>query len=71
MPYWSDREEELFRKAWMSNQYDEESLAELFGRTVYSLRRKADAMKMPRKRFLEQEARLNAIEKALKEEHII
>ncbi len=30
MPYWDKREEELFKKAWMSNKYEEEDLADLF-----------------------------------------
>ena len=69
--YWSEREEKLFRVAWMSNDYDEESLAELFSRSVESLRKKADQMKLPRKAFLEQKKRLDAVEAALKEAHVI
>jgi hypothetical protein len=71
MKYWDEREEELFKKAWTSNAFEEEDLAEIFGRTVESLRKKADRLKLPRKRYLEQKARLDAIEKALKEAHVI
>lgn len=68
---WSDREADLFEQAWYSPSYSREDLCNIFERTWNALEQKAIRMKLPRRSLIEQKARVDAIEKALKEDHVI
>lgn len=68
---WSEREEELFDKAWNTTAYSREDLERMFGRSWCALIQKAIRMGFPTRTVIEQRARLEALEKMLKEDHVI
>ena len=71
MAGWLGREEELFSKAWMSTAYGRVDLVRIFGRSWNSLKHKASALELPARQEIESRARLEAIAKALQEDHVI
>jgi len=68
---WSEKEEELFETAWKSTAYDRDDLERIFQRTFNSMHNKANRMGLPPRAQIERLARLESIERALKEDHII
>ena len=68
---WTKREEELFKQAWNSTSYAREDLERLFQRSFTALDHKARRMGLLDRRQIEQMARVEALEKTLKEDHVI
>ena len=68
---WQPEEEQFFEKAWNSGKYDRETLMRVFGRTWASLSNKANRMGLKSWGTIEAQVRIMAIEKMLKEDHII
>lgn len=68
---WQPIEEEFFEKAWQSGKYGKDDLIRVFGRSWNSLVNKAGRIGLPNWGEIEARVRLAAIEKMLKEDHII
>lgn len=68
---WTERETELFKQAWNSNAYSREDLVRIFGRSWESIDQKARRINLPLRTHIEEQARIDAIEKALKKDHVI
>lgn len=68
---WLKEEEELFKEAWCSGEYDEKTLGIIFQRSFDSLRKKAGYMGLPPWTEISGQTRLAAIKKALNGDHLI
>ena len=68
---WVEKEEDYFRKAWLAGAHDKDDLVRIFQRSWMALTKKACRMNLPTWETLASEMRLEAIEKALSEGHII
>lgn len=68
---WSEREDKLFIKAWNSTAYDRQRLIEVFQRSWSSLENRGARLGQPKRWVVEERARYEAIQKALKEDHIL
>jgi len=69
--FWLDKEEEYLEKAWSSMAYGKDDLVRIFCRSWESISKKAARLGLPAWSVLEARAHIEAIEKALKEDHII
>lgn len=69
--FWIKREEELLEKAWNSMEYSREDLVRIFHRGWRAIEIKAERIGLTPRYLLESQARIESIEKALKEDHVI
>ena len=69
--FWSKQEMDLLKKAWVSGAYGKEDLTRIFDRSWPSLSNKAKNMSLPAWGAIEARVRVQAIEKALQEDHVI
>jgi len=69
--FWLDEEETLFKETWSSGKYSPEMMSEVFQRSWGSLRSKARELRLDSWEIVLGRVRLEAIRKALNEEHII
>ena len=69
--YWTEKEEKLLEEAWNSTAYDRYDLERIFQRSWNSISSKAEKMGFPQRYVIEEMARVEAIEKALKEDLVI
>ena len=71
MKEWVKREEELFTEAWNSGSYGRKDLARIFQRSWDSLKHKASSLELTSMYIIEARVRVESIEKALQEDHVI
>jgi len=69
--FWSEEEEKLFDKAWHSTAYDRSDLERIFNRTWNALNHKAAKLGFAPRWQIEHQAEVDAVRKALKEDHVI
>ena len=69
--HWTEREVELLKEAWNTTAYSREDLERIFKRNWRSLETKASRVGLPPRYQIEQQAKIDAIERVLKEDHII
>ena len=68
---WQPEEEEYFEKAWNSGAYDRNTLTRIFDRSWTALINKAKRMGLETWETIDARTRVAAIERALKEDHVI